>query len=278
MPLPDDFIFSQQSLQDYADCPRRFYLRYVRQLAWPAIESEPVLENEHLMQQGAAFHRLLHRHAIGIPAGQLENLVEAEELTLWWKNYREWGPADLPAERYPETILSAPLAGFRLMARYDLIAVDPGRRCVIVDWKTSQKRPRRSWLAERQQSRVYPYLWILAGSQLNGSQAPQPEQVEMVYWFANAPTEPERFQYSAQRCRADGEYLAALIATIDRLEPAGFILTPDAGRCRFCTYRSLCDRGVEAGRIDEPGFDEVELPEEEGNLIIDLDQIAEIEY
>ncbi|MCZ7553427.1 MAG: PD-(D/E)XK nuclease family protein [Anaerolineales bacterium] len=39
--LPEGFHFSQTNLQDYRECPRRFKLRYMLGLAWPAIESEP---------------------------------------------------------------------------------------------------------------------------------------------------------------------------------------------------------------------------------------------
>jgi len=61
MTLPTHF--TQASLQDYADCPRRFQLRYVERVAWPALEADSALENERHMQQGIAFHRLAHQHA-----------------------------------------------------------------------------------------------------------------------------------------------------------------------------------------------------------------------
>ena len=61
MTLPADFQFSQGSLQDYADCPRRFQLGYILRLAWPAVEAEPVLESERRQLQGQAFHlSLIH--------------------------------------------------------------------------------------------------------------------------------------------------------------------------------------------------------------------------
>ena len=44
--LPPGFQFSQRSLQDYVDCRRRFELRYLQNLAWPAVEAEPHLEQE----------------------------------------------------------------------------------------------------------------------------------------------------------------------------------------------------------------------------------------
>ena len=35
--------------------------RYLEQLAWPAVESEPLSDHERQMQAGAAFHRLVQR-------------------------------------------------------------------------------------------------------------------------------------------------------------------------------------------------------------------------
>ena len=85
----DNFQFSQASLQDFVDCRRRFQLRYLQRLPWPAVESEPVLENERTMRQGAEFHHMIQQHLIGIPAERLSARLEggdpqAEELRRWW--------------------------------------------------------------------------------------------------------------------------------------------------------------------------------------------------
>ena len=166
MTLPTDFQFSQGSLQDYVDCPRRFQLRYLLRLAWPAVEAEPALENERHLQQGAAFHRLAHQHILGLSPERLSSMVTDEDLSRWWRNYLNSAPADLAGLRYPEVALSAPVSGHRLVAKYDLIVVGPGQRSTILDWKTSRKRPRRKWLAKSLQTRVYPYLLVRAGSHL----------------------------------------------------------------------------------------------------------------
>ena len=276
MTLPPDFQFSQNSLQAYVDCPRRFQLRYIRRLAWPAIEAEPVLDSERYLQQGAAFHHLVHQHVLGIPAERLDEMVIGQDLRRWWRNYLDGGPADLPLSRYPEIVLSTPLAGHRIVARYDLIAVQAGRRSVIVDWKTSRKRSERRWLAERLQTRVYPYLLVQAGSQLNGGRPLEPEQVEMVYWFADFPADPERFAYGLARHEENGDNLAALIEEIRGLEESEFPLTPNVRRCRYCPYRSLCLRGIQAGRLDE-AEDEGDV-HDDLDFSLDLEQIAEIEY
>jgi CRISPR/Cas system-associated exonuclease Cas4 (RecB family) len=292
MTLPTDFQFSQGSLQDYVDCPRRFQLRYIQRLAWPAVEAEPALENEQHLQQGAAFHRLVHQHLLGFLPERLSSTIADEDLSRWWHNYLESGPADLPVSRYPEVVLSAPVSGHRLVAKYDLVAVGPVlsraegteqrvdfgelSRAVIVDWKTSRRRPRRKVLAERLQTRVYPYLLVRAGSHLNEDRPFQPEQVEMVYWFANFPEDPERFPYNAAQYDVDSDYLASLVEEIKDLGDEGFALTTQERRCRYCPYRSLCQRGTGAGSFDE-AEDELEWGDD-FDIALDFEQIAEIEY
>ncbi|OFW62569.1 MAG: hypothetical protein A2Y74_05520, partial [Actinobacteria bacterium RBG_13_63_9] len=227
MPLPSDFQFSQGSLQDFADCPCRFYLRYVKGLSWPAVEAEPALEHEQHLEQGADFHQLIHRHVLGVSTEQLSTVISEANLRQWWLNFLEQGPDDLPGRHFPEIVLSAPLAGHRLMAKYDLLAVDPSARGVILDWKTYHQRRSREWLAGRLQTRVYPYLLARAGSHLNDGRAFEPSAVEMIYWFANFPDRPERFPYGTERYREDETYLSSLIEEIKALSDAEFELTDD---------------------------------------------------
>ena len=292
MTLPPDFQFSQGSLQDYVDCPRRFQLRYLLRLAWPAVEAEPALENERHLQQGAAFHRLAHQHTLGIAPERLSSAATDADLRRWWHNYLEHGLQGLPATRYPEVVLSAPVGGYRLVARYDLVAVDPsadpslcsglrlrasaGQRAVIVDWKTSRKRPRKRWLAERLQTRAYPYLLVRAGAHLNAGQPLEAEQVEMVYWFADFPDETARFAYDTARYEDDEAYLISLVGQVGNLSNEPYPLTTQERHCKYCRYRSLCQRGVRAGALDEIE-DELEL-DEGFDISLDFEQIAEIEY
>jgi hypothetical protein len=276
MKLPSDFLFTQSNLQDYVDCPQRFYLRYVRRLAWPALQAEPAREHERHVLQGVEFHRLVHQYILGIPSEELSRGVIDVDLRRWWQNYLDRGPTDLPPSLYPETVLSAPMAGHRLLAKYDLIAIAPEQRGVILEWKTYHKRHTRQWLAERLQTRVYRYLLIQAGSHLNGGQPFDSEQVEMMYWFANFPDEPQTFPYDTGQCEADEAYLSSLIEEIKALEEREFPLTTDRDRCRYCGYRSLCQRGESAGDFTE-AEEEWEL-DEDLEVPIDVEQGAEFEY
>ena len=79
---------SQSSLQDYMDCARRFKLRYLDRLSYPAAETEPTLENEKHQQEGEYFHRLIQQHLIGIPVEQIAKFANTPNIQRWWENFQ----------------------------------------------------------------------------------------------------------------------------------------------------------------------------------------------
>lgn len=279
MNLPGGFQFSQYKLQDFADCRRRFLLRHVWQLSWPAVESEPIHEHERYLQQGADFHRLAQQLFLGIPVERLAASIYDPQLMEWWENFLPLAGELIESQQssgwklYSETSLSAPLGGLRIVAKYDLVAAAQGK-LLIYDWKTSRAKPERQWLEKRLQTRVYPYLLARAGHQLNEGQPVQAEQIEMVYWFASHPNQIIRLPYSSAAFQADEAYLTGLVETIQRLDESEFSLTADEKRCAYCTYRSLCNRGVSAGSLSDL-WDE---SDDEVGLSLDFEQIAEIEF
>lgn len=68
----------------------------------------------------------------------------------------------------------------------------------------------------------------------------------------------------------------ALIEEILNLEEDDFLKTKDLDKCRYCVYRSHCDRGIGAGDAkDFEGFQiEPEALEEE----INFSEIQEIDF
>jgi hypothetical protein len=203
----------------------------------------------------------------------LATTIQDEVLARWWQTYLERPPGDLPQTfRRAECWLSAPIASHRLVARLDLFSAEPGSRAVIVDWKTPAKQPSRLALAQRLQTRVYRYLVVEAGSAVAGGSAFRPEQVEMVYWFAESGG-LERFPYDAQQHLADRELLRRLLAEITTRDDPVWALTLDARLCHYCAYRSLCERGVAAGALAG-----VEEDLSEMQPVIELEQVAEIAF
>ena len=273
MTLTADFAFTQGSLQDYADCARRFELRFVKRMRYPAPEVQEALEYERRTRQGARFHKLVQQHVLGVPAKLLtRSLADDPELALWWENYLSRGTADLPPQRYAEITLQTHLADHRLLAKYDLLALEEGGAAVIVDWKTGGRIPSRTHLERRMQTVVYRYVLAKAAAHLYGAPIP-PDRIRMDYVYVASGGERISFDYSSAQLAEDEALLREMIRAIT--EAQDFPLTPNERRCKFCSYRSLCDRGA-AGQLADFDFNEEESAEEDFEL--DFDQIAELEF
>lgn len=270
--------FTPASLQNFVDCRRRFLLKHIYNLPWPALQGEPALELERRARLGSQFHKLAHQFFLGIPAANLEATIQAEKLYGWWENFQTMAlSSQLTGERIPEVNLSAPIGNTRLVGKIDLLLKHPDGKFSIYDWKTSLQPATRRWLAERLQTRIYPYLLVKAGASLNAGAAIMPQQVEMVYWWAEIGHAQESFKYSKKQFEADHAYLTRLVETITRLQPEQFSLTEQVERCAFCQYRSYCERGLHAGLINEPG-EQADMEDPFDLAGFDFESVSEIEY
>lgn len=269
------FAFSQGSLQAYEDCPRLFELRYIHSLPWPAPDVEPDLENERYIELGSAFHKLIQQYLLGIPVDRIKKIADHDpDLARWWLNFSEYHPNFEGYTKQQEVTLVTNLDNSRLVAKYDLILIND--KMIIYDWKTSRKQVKQTWMKSKLQSRVYPFVLVEGGSQLNDFIPIKPEQIEMIYWFSNYPTSPIQTIYSQLEYQNDYEFLRNLISEIKSVNRNEFPKTDNLKRCQFCRYRSLCDRGVKAGSFLE--MDEGQDEEEGSTIDIDFEQIAEIEF
>ena len=279
MRLPDDFDFTQSNLQDYIDCPYRFYLRYIRHTKWPALIADDALEYEQRSQSGARFHRLVQQYLLGVPEERLTETAEADPdplIPVWWDDFLIHLPPLLEGEKFVENTLSAVSNGRRLVAKYDLILAEPSGKLIVFDWKTSRGQVRIDRMLERVQTRLYRLVLTLAGGALIGKHTVPANQVEMNYWFAPHPETPVLLPYDEEQFQTDRIYFSNLIDEIEQRTDDSFEKTDDTRKCRYCNYRSHCDRGTVAGRLDEFDDFDLELPMETPEL--DYDEIEEIAF
>jgi hypothetical protein len=98
----------------------------------------------------------------------------------------------------------------------------------------------------------------------------------MMYWYPQAPDEPEVFDYDPNLFQRDEQFLSDLIEQVKHAAQSGhFPLVEDKQPCHYCIYRSFCDRGDKAG----PLLALEEEPQEVLDVLaLDWDQIAEIEF
>lgn len=243
--LPEWFQFTQTNLQDYVDCARRFQLLYVLGQSWPGVEAEPLVEHERFLQQGAAFHRLVERHQLGVLPELLEEAIADDQVREWWRAYCNSGfVKQLAGPRFPEYALSVEFAGVRLLAIYDLLVRSDADRVLAVDWKTYRRCPSRSWLASRVQTRMYLVVLELAlrSGVPFGVGVGTPS---LAYWCASMPDAVQWFDLVGDDFERESDWLQDLISQVqvDRV----WLQTDDERKCRFCLFRSLCGRGSQAG-------------------------------
>jgi hypothetical protein len=109
----------------------------------------------------------------------------------------------------------------------------------------------------------------------------------MRYWFTAAPNQPVVVRYDHAQHVVARRRLSDLTADIlARRTPDDFELVADtesnrARLCRFCAYRSRCDRGVVAGAVEELDLlDEVETPSRGASTGLDfvLGDIDELSF
>jgi hypothetical protein len=250
-PLGDAvFTFSQSSLQDYSDCPRRFELRYIQDALWPAVEAEPLSQVEDHRRQALLFHRLVQQHYLGMTRESLAAMAAAPDLARWWKNFSTAAPDLAGWTLHTEKALMCPIGSHRLVCHYDLLAVRDGK-ALIYDWKTFARRPKNEWLAARMQTKTYRTVLAQAGAELNSGRPFEPADISMIYWFAEFPEDPASFAFDKPQYLRDWQSLEGLVRDI--AHAATFPLAQDTLQCRFCTYRSLCDRGRLPGT--DPHYD-----------------------
>lgn len=275
--LNQSLQLNQSNLQDFLVCPRRFQLKVIQGLSLPAAFSEPIEEFEKSTQLGNRFHLICQQFFSGVDSILLENSISDPKLQIMWESFLPYGETLLQYRLYPEPLLSIPFQNHKLIAKYDLIVEIHSEQYLIIDWKTSAKKSPRAQLDKRLQTHLYPFILSLAGNDLFPEISILPAFIEMHYWYPLNSEHEEIFPYSDEKHASLKLDLDQIITNINNLILNGseFHLTDDQTSCKFCVFRSLCNRGSTAG-----SFENSMLLEREDikNIQFDMDQVSEIEF
>lgn len=244
--------FSQSNFQDFKECPRRFQLKVIDNISWPAAYLEPLSQLEKATDTGNKFHQLCHQFFSGIDSDSLTKTIIDPGLKLMWENFTDFANTIQADNRHSEIILSTPFMGHQIIAKYDMVLQTPEGKFIIYDWKTSTHKPSRTLLSQRFQTFLYPYILVNAGSGIFKADQISPADISMNYWYPMSSDPEELFPYSDTLYSDNIEYLTELISEIDGLIDSGsiFPLTDELDNCSKCIYRSLCERGIHAGDLD----------------------------
>lgn len=255
--IPQAFNYSQSSLTAFDQCRRRFLLRYVRRMEWPAPLTEKLGEWEQAISRGLLFHQLVLQESLGLDVVELVRKSEDPLLSDWWRNWQAQPPMMPTGEIFSETMLSVPFGAHRLVAKFDRVVIAEGGRAWILDWKTGRSKPEQSAYAGSLQTLVYRYVLAEAGAVLNGGIGIEPEDISLVYWHAQYPQALQPIGYSAAEHEAARVRLERIVNKIESLaDEAAFAKTEDLDQCRRCEFHTYCDRVSE--RDEDWDFDEDE--------------------
>jgi CRISPR/Cas system-associated exonuclease Cas4 (RecB family) len=273
----ENFQFSQTSLQSYVDCPRKFKLRYLDNLAWPAPPADPLSVHEEQKHIGERFHLLARQYFSGVPSNHLSQSINNPQLQESWKNFLSFTSTFDYQTALAEHVLTIPLEKTRLVAKFDLIALS-GNQFHIFDWKTSQHLPKREVLDSRLQTIIYPFVFLRAAPSFFKLPHLKASQINFTYWFALHPDDFVTYSYTDDRDAFANRYIHDLEHQIitDIENENLFNKTDDLEKCKFCNYRSHCARGDKAGKIDLQLF----IDEEDERIFepIEFEQITEISF
>jgi len=264
--LPDRFTFTQSNLQTYVNCKFQFYLRYIEHFLWPAPATNDMLAFERDRSAGSRFHQLVHQLLLGVPAEALERGAVNDpdaRVHAWFQRFVNSIYQQLSGKLAPEYTLTASLNGFLLSAKYDLLQQDRGVY-TIYDWKTSRKKPAKAWLEAQLQSKVFP---LVLAYQPSISSDALTRTIRMVYWEVTEPGSPFVLEYGPEKLNECSAGLSALVFQIKANGTREFEKTEDVQRCRFCVYRSYCNRPVDPVDVEEWRSAEYLINEDEAELL-----------
>lgn len=260
--LTDNFVFSQSSLQTFAYCRHRFWLRFIDHLVWPAQISTS--QHQVDIQSGTRFHQLVHQYFLGFDEDSLLKLAFVDSdprIHQWLSLFFQSCFSHLEGDLYPESSYTIRLDNHILTAKVDLLHIDKINTIRIYDWKTSRKLPSTEMLKRQFQSMVYP---VVISERLHGIEY---SDLTMVYWEANFPDNPVELYFQKDDILQTKIDLKRKMDKICSLKANEFYMTEDLRKCAWCEYRSYCDRGINAAKdsfseeFDQPDYEQ-EIPED----------------
>lgn len=271
--MPDRLILSRYRLATFAACRRRFQLRYQERLAWPA---PPRAAGMQLAQdRGQAFHRLLERHFLGLPASPDAAAAADERLASWWRTFLAEGPALPAGRRLAEYTLTIPIGRHFLTGRFDLVVLTEGG-AHIFDWKTEAHPRPEAVLRQDLQTLLYLVMVTEGAPALAPGETINPDQVQITYWYTVNPAASVTMRYSREQHVVNWRFLtdqvAALEAQLSSAEPV-WPLTDNLAECAVCPFQVYCGR-QQAGRLPVVQAADDQEPEEDApQLLLEPDPL-----
>ncbi len=254
-------IITQTQIHSFERCRRLYYLKYVRELAWPVSRAVP---SE--ITRGTDFHLLVRQLLLGVPREALALPEDNGTMERWIDNFLREKPLRNRGKIMAEKEVSALYAGTLWLGKYDVLAVD-GDQLTIFDWKTTSRRAEVAAYLRSPQTRLYRFLAKRLGARLTGKDGIPAENIEMIYWFPEHPERQICLPYSEEAYQEDLTWLDLKARELSMPDEKDYPYPADKSKCADCDYCTYCfpvsaDDGDSAYEETEPADSDYIFQEE----------------
>lgn len=262
------FMFSQNSLRTFDECPYKFKKRYIDNLKWNNL---PSTSARHMIEQGRDFHLIAQRYFNGIMSN--DEKIDGE-LGIWYRSLLKHFPLIESNIYLPEYKLRMFYNDIRLEANYDLVVITPQNKIEIWDWKTHYgcidkhiNKTIQDSLMDSYQTAVYMFVLKQQIKMLLGNDI-DCNNISMTYWCPYPAQIIYKLPYSD---KLHQQYKIKLGETINKIlsfDYDNFSKQIDSSHCPKCEFNLLCNNTKpDFSNID----DTVQIIDE-----LDLDHVEEI--
>ena len=234
----DEFEFSQNSLNTFKSCPKKFGYKYIDKISWKNDEDEEYYES---LETGRDFHLVCERYFSGIPCGNLKEKKEYKNFSKWLERIKKLIPMEKNTEYKTEYGLVTTIRGVRVKVKYDLAIIkeeDGKLKFDIWDWKTENQQIDFNKVNERMQTILYLYTAYKVLPKIYGYEIENIE-LRMLYYQPDFNSPPVVINYNSERFKSDEKKIEYIIEEIKKSDFSGYNIKS----CKWCEFKNICGNG-----------------------------------
>ncbi len=234
--IEENFIFTQQSLRTFKDCPLKFRKKYIENIRWSNSYDAKSVKR---IENGKNFHILAYRYFSSI--NDSEEFLKNEDPILlhWLSRLKESFPLNSKVIYLPEYKAYTSDSNLRLEATFDLLSFQSDR-VEIWDWKTHEAKhfagKKTNQYSDSLQTKVYLFIlkecmdYIYHG--FAGS-------ISMNYWQPEIPHILGKIDYNDTMHKEFGEQLKEMACQIKEYKYSE-LDRAEKKHCSVCEFNMLC--------------------------------------
>ena len=236
------FVYSQNSINTYKSCPKKFKYKYIDKINW---KYDDIASREYYdsLKVGSEFHLLCERYFSNIPIGINENTNP--KFKLWIDKIKKLFPMNDDKIYLPEYEVRLNLDDSIITAKYDLLIIDKDN-IEIWDWKTENVKLEYKNVSNRIQTIIYMLLVKDVVCKIFNLDIKY-ENIKMKYYQPQYNDNPIEILYSEDKYKLDKENVSKYIYMIkntnyEKNDNYIYQLTKNDKHCKYCEFNKLCNR------------------------------------